>query len=126
MSNARYRRLATVFRRERERFAAEYPHVIDASLEIDGNFKADKARDYATADSRTLVVTVRPAIVHLADGNILALIRHELAHLCDGDLSERDTDALAERVSGEKIFYDERDIQTVTSGVRPRPKRLPK
>lgn len=62
--------------------------------------------------------------------NLVGLIRHELGHLADTHVrqsgSERRADAIAKKVTGQAIRYDRDDIQTVGSGVSPRPRRLPR
>jgi hypothetical protein len=75
-------------------------------------------------------IIVAPKIEDEPDEVIAALLRHELAHavfLFHGhdDHSERDADALAEVVWGDRINYDARDVQTLARGRWPRPEHLP-
>jgi len=86
-------------------------------------------RDVAWADLRTGRVTfVRRAAEELPYDNLVALVRHELGHLVDltpdTPGSEQRADHYAEEASGQKIRYDEGDLQTIGAGVYPRPKHL--
>jgi hypothetical protein len=60
--------------------------------------------------------------------NLVAVLRHELGHLADvhrdRDGSERRADRVAEEATGERIYYDARDVQTTKPGTWPRPKHL--
>lgn len=75
-------------------------------------------------------VIVAPKIENEPDAVIDALLRHELAHAIllyrgqDGH-SERDADAFAEVLWGDRINYDARDVQTLAPGRWPRPAHLP-
>ena len=75
-------------------------------------------------------IIVAPKIESEPDEVIDALLRHELAHavlLFRGQRghSERDADAFAEVVWGDRIRYDARDVQTLAPGKWPRPGYLP-
>lgn len=76
-------------------------------------------------------VIVAPKIEDEPDAVIDALLRHELAHavlLYRGQRghSERDADAFAEVVWGDRINYDDREVQTLAPGQWPRPWHLPR
>lgn len=75
-------------------------------------------------------IIVAPKIENEPDAVIDALLRHEFAHgvlLHRGQQghSERDADALAEVIWGDRINYDARDVQTLAPGQWPRPRHLP-
>jgi predicted SprT family Zn-dependent metalloprotease len=74
-------------------------------------------------------VIVAPKLEREPDDVIHALLRHELAHgillFCGhDDHSERDADALAEAIWGDRLNYDHRDVQTLAPGRHPRPEHL--
>jgi len=91
-----------------------------------------KARNFAMcgllADNEANVI-VAPKMESEPDAVIHALLRHEIAHgilLFHGNEnhSERDADALAEAVWGDRLNYDARDVQTLAPGKHPRPRHL--
>jgi len=92
-------------------------------------------RDFAmcgllTPQRNEATIIVAPKIEREPDDVIHALLRHELAHAIllyagHADHSEREADSLAEHLWGDPISYDERDVQTLGPGHRPRPSRLP-
>tara|TARA_R110002060_G_scaffold30712_2_gene41244 strand:+ start:4479 stop:4871 length:393 start_codon:yes stop_codon:yes gene_type:complete len=91
-------------------------------------------RDFAYThqnDDGSLSIVFSPQIKEASEERMVGLIRHELAHalfLLEGeeDHSEQDADDLAEEVFGTPIRYDRMNVQTIGSGVTPRPKHLPK
>lgn len=120
--------ITRMFLSERDKFAAKYPHVAGATLHF-SVFKREKQRDCCITDVVSNKVHFHSEVAPgLNRHQCLALIRHELAHVCDPDISESDTDRLAEKLSGEPIYYgNDDDIQTVASenSRRPRPSYLP-
>lgn len=121
-------RLMQMFEEERAQFAECFPECVVATLRI-VRFRRATQRAFARCyvASRKMEVQFHPlALERLDEHQFRALLRHELAHCCDPALSERDTDALAEYVTLEPIYYDEDDIQTTLGGVRPRPDYLHK
>lgn len=117
--------LVEIFQHERSWFARAGQPVQRARLEM-RRFKRDSDRDVAEMDPVTGVISFHPDAGFLTVPQATALIRHELAHVADAGLTEAATDKLAERVTGQHIYYGPDDIQTLTPGVRPRPKRLPR
>ena len=114
-----------LFLRERETFARRFPHVASVKLAYK-RFRRHHTRDCAMYDPRAHTIYFHPDVVDaLSAPQWTALIRHELAHAANPELSEADTDKLAEAVTGQRIYYDD-DIQTTLPGARPRPKHLPK
>lgn len=134
------RELEDLFRSERNRFSRWFPDVADARLRIverrcPTNSEC-KDRDLAFAEMLPSgpCVSMVARVLDLPFQNVLGLIRHELGHIADGERDragrEQRADDLAEYVTGQKIYYDQYDVQTVapTNGRRknqyPRPKRL--
>lgn len=120
--------LARLFATERARFARVYPRLRKATLGVSGGVP-DTVRAGAYTYPERLEVFVYPRTLRWSRGRIVALLRHELAHCARPTLSEAATDRLAERVGGQDIWYDCRDVQTVTPGrgaKRVRPAYLPK
>lgn len=104
------------------------------------------ARGFATTlviSPTTFYLKFAEKVAHEPTTRVDALVRHELGHVLDfstdaavlngwalgrgvclPDTPERRADALCEAVWGAPIFYDKDDVQTLTSGQRPRPARL--
>lgn len=91
-------------------------------------------RDFAmcmlAAKNRARIVFA-PKVETEPDDVIAALLRHELAHAVLLNLgaehhAERDADSLAEAIWGDPIRYDQRDVETLGPGSRPRPGYLPR
>jgi hypothetical protein len=124
--------LRALFRRERARFAAHYPWVTHASLLLvtGGCVEPGRCayRDLAYADTDALEVVLLERALRLSRSNVLGLVRHELGHLSDALVDapgrEQRADDIAERVTGRRIAYDRRLVQTTGRGTYPRPKRL--
>jgi hypothetical protein len=60
---------------------------------------------------------------------IRAVMRHEMGHalfflMGNEDHSEIETDNIAEQIWGERLYYDDEDIQTLNFGKHPRPEYL--
>ena len=64
-------------------------------------------------------------ILDLPKRNIVGLIRHELGHVVDPTPwkagAEQRADDLVEMVTGKKIRYDKRNVETIGRGRYPRP-----
>lgn len=119
--------LARLFATERARFARVYPRLSKATLGVSSG-APETARAGAYTFAEDLAVFVFPRTLRWSRGRIVALLRHELAHCARPSNSEAATDRLAERVGGQAIWYDCRDVQTVTPGrgaKRVRPTYLP-
>lgn len=82
----------------------------------------------AVADLETFEVLLVRRALALPRANVVGLIRHELGHHADVDPAapnlEQRADDMAEYVTGERIRYDRRNIQTVGPGRWPRPRNL--
>jgi Zn-dependent peptidase ImmA (M78 family) len=78
-----------------------------------------KPRDYAYSawDGKKATIVFAPKIYHAPRPQQEALIRHELSHAllqtANLEHSERECDALAEQIFGDKLYYDAADIQTL-------------
>ena len=102
---------------------------LDISLVIDKDGKYPEVRDFAKTDGVTIYFS--PKILKCSDNRFQALLRHELGHailmaLDREDHSEVDADLTAEVCFGDKIYYDDEDVQTLENGRYPRPSYLPK
>lgn len=124
-----------MYARERARYARTYPHLARVPLAIvEAPCGPGRARScpwrsvaWATVEGDRSVSILARALT-LPRANLVALVRHELGHLADdrpfAAWSEQRADDIAERVTGEKIRYDARDLQTVGPGRWPRPLHL--
>ena len=91
-----------------------------------------KDRDYAYTymnDDGEYVIVFSKKMYRARIPTIKAIMRHEMAHALHflnghDEHSEQDTDNLAEQIWGDRIYYDEKDIQTLEKGKYPRPKHL--
>lgn len=122
------RRIRQIFAQELCLFGLIYPDILDAKVGL-AVFSQKKPRDICLCFPDKLEVFFHASgHKRLDDNQVRALVRHELAHLCEPDLTERQTDALAEDISDAPIYYGREDlIQTLDpSGIRPRPRSLPK
>lgn len=129
--------LLALFRRERQSFAHVFPFARVASarlviVETRCPNPPCEERDYACAESGPESVpgeiTMTRRALRLPRSNVVGLIRHELGHLADQSSrrgAEQRADDIAEQVTGVRIRYDRRDLQTThNSGRWPRPKHL--
>lgn len=93
---------------------------------IDPGFCHFRNLAYADPDSLS-VVMVRRAL-SLPKENVVGLIRHELGHLSDERIEqarrEQRADDIAEYVTGGRVNYDSRNVQTIGRGQYPRPRNL--
>ncbi len=126
-----------VFAAERARFAAHYPRyskikrttlrLIEGPCTLPG-WCAYRDFAYALpfADEPEIVVNTR--LLSLPVENILGVLRHEFGHICDPNAANRGreqmADNIAEIVTGTRISYNERDVQTIGPGKYPRPRHL--
>lgn len=124
--------LRKYFLNERARFAAKYPIVGSVGLVITEKkcltepFCAPRDLAWCDLDKNYIYLTDR--VLGLAPENIVGIIRHELGHMADPTPDkangEQRADDIAEEVTGDRINYDVRDIQTVAVGKYPRPTYL--
>ena len=75
-------------------------------------------------------LVVSPRLKNQSPSRVIAIIRHEVAHAVlhesgEENHTERETDRMAEEIWGQKIYYDDEDVQTLEVGTRPRPDHLP-
>lgn len=117
MNQLAIRRLFT----KRRNQAAKHQPGFKAILHFGPAEEFPNLRDYAYCgydDERERAeITFGPRVFGAPKARVDALIRHELAHglLMARDLehTERECDAVAERVFGDKVYYDADDIQTL-------------
>lgn len=124
----------------RARFLRELGTVRQHAPDLDVTLKIGKAsefpakRDYAycASDGDKAVITVAPKMLRAPAHRQTALLRHELAHAYlmahDLDHTERECDAVAERLFDAPIYYDADLVQTVRKASakhRRRPSHLP-
>ena len=125
-------KLWCVFSIERERFAGFYPQISRAILVVHiGKLRPDsKLRDLGYAIVEDLQIHLSSLLADMSLANIIGIIRHELGHLCDTNPyipntgQEQLADDIAEFVSGQRIYYDKNDIQTIIPAKYPRPQYL--
>lgn len=75
-------------------------------------------------------ILVAEKIEREPDAVIDALLRHEIAHALLSyerrpHHTEQMADDLAEKLWGDRIYYDDRNVQTLARGTWPRPRHLP-
>lgn len=128
------RKFMTLFEKRRQHAVSTQPGL-QVSAQIGDPSEFPKPRDYAYSawDGEQALIVFAPKILRANQARQDALIRHELGHAllqsAGLDHSERECDAVAERIFGDKIYYDSDDVQTLNSRVagatRPRPSYLP-
>jgi hypothetical protein len=105
----------------------------DIIVRIGGDFEFSKKRDQAFTilprSKGTHIIVVAPKLVDSDDSRIQAVMRHEIAHALfhhdeNFNHSEQDADDLAESIWGDRIYYDDDDVQTLDFGKYPRPEYL--
>lgn len=111
--------LRVLFEQERALFAQAIPRAALAKLTIRPRPPGAAARDYAYAEGDRVTLFEETADLPLR--NVLGIIRHELGHVCDPiDDDECDgearADEIAELVTGVRIRYDRRGVQTIGYG----------
>jgi hypothetical protein len=125
-------RLYEIFAVEREHFARVFPRVAQAVLTVSPRDCSPASRcawrDFAWALVDEGEVHMSHRVLALPLENQIGLLRHELGHLADAHVAEpwpeQRADDLAEVVTGKRIYYDARDLQTIGPGQYPRPLRL--
>lgn len=125
----RVRELFNALRREALTVDADLRIYIVEGEEFEFPEERSLAYTYYESDDRPMKMVVAPKIIGVPEDRIEAILRHEFGHalLISGgahDHSEREADHVAETLWGEPIFYDEKDIQSLCCGVRPRPDYL--
>lgn len=111
----------------------DLPLRVSVSLGDPAEFPKDRNYAYSAWDGHTASIVFAPKVLDADLAQQDALLRHELSHaiLQHAGLphSERDCDAVAERVFGAPLYYDYRDVQTLNPRApgarRPRPAHLP-
>jgi hypothetical protein len=88
-------------------------------------------RDYAYTydDNGDYIIVISNKMYRARLATIRAIMRHELAHAMfflkgKDQHSEQETDDLAEQIWGDRIYYDDNDVQTLKHGQYPRPAHL--
>jgi hypothetical protein len=106
---------------------------VDLAVGDPEEFPARRNMAYTVRNKRgDLCIVVAPKLVVSDDeSRVQGVLRHEfghaaLWHLERNNHSERDADAMGEDLFGDPIYYDEETVQTLSSGIRPRPNHLPK
>lgn len=113
----------------------------DAELQIGEYEEFPNRRDwaYCVQDEDGIAVVVSPDFWKQSADRKEALIRHELAHALEFHVglnrlnrmfpnlprgSERRADTVAFRIWGDRVVYDDDDVQSLRHGVSPRPDHL--
>lgn len=126
-------KLRGLFRVQRAVVLRHSPYL-DVTLKIGPASDFPAKRDYAHCswDGHRAVITVAPKMLRASTHRQKALLRHELAHAYlmaqDLDHTERECDAVAERLFGEPLYYDADLVQTTSEAHgrhRRRPAHLP-
>lgn len=124
-----------VFAMEAARFGAVSPRALYTRIEwTDGQCTLPDAcgvRDvaYAVPSENRIVINYR--LLDRPRENWIGILRHELGHIIDtvpyvpNSGGEQRADDIAERVGGQRIYYDAQFVQTIVpGGTYPRPKHL--
>ena len=128
------KKFMALFEKRRQHAVSVQPGL-QVSAQIGDCSDFPKPRDYAYSawDGEQALIVFAPKVLKANKSRQDALIRHELGHAllqsAGLDHSERECDAVAERVFGDKIYYDSDDVQTLNPKARgarrPRPSYLP-
>lgn len=124
-----------VFRSEAARFGAVNPRAFQTRLEwAYGQCTLPDAcavRDLAYSVPSENRIIINDRLVERPRENWIGILRHEFGHVIDdipyipNSGGEQRADQIAERVGGQRIYYDAQYVQTVSpSGTYPRPKHL--
>ena len=108
--------------------------ALEITMKIGKASEFPKRRDYAYSawNGERAQIVFAPKISRASTNRQDALIRHELSHalLQSAELNhnERECDAVAERIFGDRIYYDSENVQTLNeqNSRRPRPTHLPR
>lgn len=119
-----------LFERLRAQFAAHRPELRTLRLVLRKRhfLRHPAPRDLAWYETDDGTVNLMEAALAGPAGRVEGLLAHELGHALDEDATrpyaERRADALAKRVLGVPVRYDDGDVQNLHRGVTPRPARL--
>lgn len=119
-----------LFERLRAQFAAHRPELRTLRLVLRKRhfLRRPAPRDLAWYETSDGTVNLMEAALAGPAGRVEGLLAHELGHALDADATrpyaERRADALAKRVLGVPVRYDDGDVQNLHRGVTPRPARL--
>lgn len=133
-----------IFKAEQAKAKRVHPELGYIKLKLDPHIH-DTPRSFACCGrlpGEGIVIMVAPELAHESANVIRGIIRHEFGHavdflghakrvkitgVSDYDRRERQADVDAERIFGEKIYYDARDVEVSGKGAkgkRPRPQGL--
>ena len=115
-------RLAALFLEERAKFGPRCA-TVGLTLKL-RKPKRKQDRDQAWTDGKRVYFYV--TALDLDEDHIRGLLRHEFGHIVRPEATEAEVDLIAEQTTGEEIRYDDRGIQTIGPGTRPRPATLHK
>lgn len=107
---------------------------VDIGFGPPGDYPNERDFAYSAWDGKKATIRFSQKVLYVPTATQDALIRHELSHAmlqnASLDHSERECDAVAERIFGDLIYYDSNDVQTLDAhrpgAKRPRPTHLPK
>jgi hypothetical protein len=120
-----------IFAAQRGIFAAKYPvlnktiyNVTYEDCTLPGKC-GYRDTAYAIPSTSHPIIVVSSRLASMPDENIIGVLRHEFGHLADSAWQqpgrEQRADNIAEAVTGTKIRYDDKDVQTIGAGKYPRP-----
>ena len=111
--------------------AARFPRAAVVRFRYGRASEFPRKRNYAYCvdDPSGPVIVLAPKARRADAQRVLGVLAHEWGHALAflagvPGHTERDADAIAERVFDLRIQYDNDDVQTVGEGTRPRPLRL--
>lgn len=124
-----------VFRSEAALFGIVNPRAFDTRLEwMYGQCTLPDAcavRDIAYSIPTENRIIINDRLLDRPRENWLGILHHEFAHVIDPTTyvpnsgGEQRADDIAERITGQRIYYDHQFVQTISpSGTYPRPKHL--
>jgi len=134
IQNVTAEEFARVFREEAARFGAVSPRAFHTRLEWTyGQCSLPNAcavRDLAYSVPSENRIVINDRLLSRPRENWIGIIRHELGHVVDtvpyvpNSGGEQRADDIAERVGGQRIYYDDEFVQTISPMIYPRPKHL--